>query len=291
MKFWQGVSFTEPEQLVEIAAGAERAGFEGVLVSEHLFVPETYAAGYPYSQSGRPDFDADTPFPDPWVAITAMAAATRRLRFATMVSVLPLHHPLEIAKAVGTAALFSDNRVVLGAGAGWMREEFEALGVDFATRGRRFDESIAVLRRMWTGEMVEYRGEIFDFGRIQMRPAPTKTVPIYIGGASKPALQRAASLGDGWLGAGNTPEQAAAILKDLARLRRDAGRESEPFEAVVPLLAPPDADTLRRLSDLGATGTVNYPFRYTLAPEASLAEKLDMMKRFGDEMIGPLQDL
>jgi probable F420-dependent oxidoreductase len=290
MRFWQGVSFTEPEQLVEIAKGAEAAGFEGVLLSEHLFVPESYAARYPYSESGRPDFDEKTPFPDPWVAITAMAAATHRLRFATLVSVLPLHHPVEVAKTVATAAIYSDDRVILGAGAGWMREEFEVLGVDFQTRGRRFDECIEVLRKLWSREMVDHHGEFFDFGRLQMTPAPSRPVPIYIGGASKPALRRAARLGEGWMGAGNTPEEAGGILQELTRLRVEAGREKEPFEVIVPLLVPPDSDTLRRISDLGATGTVHFPFIYTVGPESTLEQKLDVMKRYGEEVIGPMKD-
>jgi probable F420-dependent oxidoreductase len=291
MKFWQSISFSEPEQLVELAKGAEAAGFDGVLLSEHLFVPEDYAAKYPYSDTGRPDFDSETPFPDVWVTITALAAATHRLRFATMVYILPLHHPFEVAKAVGTAAIFSDDRVILGAGAGWMREEFDVLGVEFATRGKRFDESIEVMRRLWTGDMVEHRGEVFDFAPLQMSPPPRKPVPIYIGGATKAALRRTARLGDGWLGAGNTLDEAAAILRELSRLRADAGREKEPFEAVAPLVEPFDRDALCRLSDLGMTGTVHYPFKYTVGPRATLAEMLDGMKRYGDEIIGPMQDV
>jgi len=291
MKFWQGASFTEPKQLIEIARCAEDVGFEGVLLSEHLFIPENYAAKYPYSEYGRPDFDEKTPFPDPWVTITALAAATHRLRFATMIYILPLHHPVEVAKIVGTAAIFSDNRLVLGAGAGWMREEFEVLGVDFETRGKRFDEGIEVLRTLWSGGMVEYHGEIFDFDRLQMSPAPSAPVPIFIGGETKPALRRAARLGDGWLGAGNTPDAAAEILRELVRLRSEVGRDDEPFETVVPLVTPPDFDSLRRLSDLGATGTVHYPFDYTAGPDATLEQKLDVMKRFGDEVIGPMKEI
>jgi len=289
MKFWQSVAFTAPDQLVEIARGAEAAGFEGVLLSEHLFVPDAYAARYPYSASGTPDFDAQTPFPDPWVTMTAMAAATSRLRFATMVYILPLHHPLEVAKAVGTASILSGGRVVLGAGAGWMREEFEVLGVDFASRGKRFDECIEILRSVWRGGMTEHHGEIFDFDRLQQSPAPPEPIPIYIGGASKAALRRAARLGDGWLGAGNTPEQAEAILADLRRLREDAGRRAEPFDAIVPLVTPPEPDTLRRLADLGATGSVSYPFIYTAGPRATLEQKLDVMREFGERVIHPLR--
>jgi probable F420-dependent oxidoreductase len=289
MRFWQSLAFDDPAELAALARGAEDAGFEGVMLSEHLFVPEEYAANYPYSPSGRPDFGPDTPFPDPWVTIAALAAATRRLRFVTMIHILPLHHPIEMAKTIGTAARFSQDRVILGAGAGWMREEFDALGVDFETRGRRFDESIEILRLLWSGEMVEYHGESFDFARIKMSPAPDRPIPIYIGGASRPALRRAARCGDGWLGAGNTPEEAAAILGELRRLRAEAGRADEPFEAVVPLTASFEADTLRRLSELGATATVHYPFVYSVGPEATLTQKLDAMKRFGDGVIGPLQ--
>jgi probable F420-dependent oxidoreductase len=289
MKFWQSVAFTAPDQLVAIARGAEAAGFEGLLLSDHLFIPDEYAPRYPYSENGRPDFDATSPFPDPWVAMTAMAAATSRLRFATMIYILPLHHPLEVAKAVGTASIFSDSRIVLGAGAGWMREEFEVLGVDFATRGKRFDECIEILRGVWRGGMLEYHGEIFDFDRLQMSPAPPRPIPIYIGGASKPALRRAARLGDGWLGAGNTPEQAAEILAELRRLRETAGRGKEFFDAIVPLVTPPELDTLRRLADLGATGSVSYPFAYTAGPDATLEQKLDVMQEFGDRVIRPMQ--
>jgi probable F420-dependent oxidoreductase len=217
-----------------------------------------------------------------------MAAVTKRLRFATMIYILPLHHPLEVAKAVGTAAFLSNNRVVLGAGAGWMREEFDVLGVSFEKRGRRFDEAIEVLRKVWTGEVVEHHGECFDFPPLQSRPAPTQPVPIYIGGISPAALRRAARRGDGWLGAGHTVDEAAGILEELAKLRGEAGRAAEPFDAIVPLVTGPEPDALRRLEDLGATGTVNYPFAYTVGPGATLEQKLDVMRRYGDEVISKL---
>ena len=290
MKFWQSIAFNDPGELVALARGAESAGFEGVMLSEHLFLPEVYAPRYPYSENGRPDFGADTPFPDPWVTMAALAANTQSLRFVTMVQILPLHHPIEVAKAAGTAALFSDDRVILGAGAGWMREEFDILGIDFTTRGKRFDESIEILRRLWSGEMVEFHGEIFDFDRIRMSPAPNRPIPIFVGGASKPALRRAARCGNGWLGAGNTPDEAERILGELARLRIEAGREDEPFEAVVPLTTRLETDTLRHLSELGATASVHYPFVYSVGPEATLSQKLDAMQRFGDAVVGPMAD-
>lgn len=285
MRFWQSVAFAEPEQLLEIAKGAEDAGFEGLLVSDHVFVPEKMAPRYPYAEDGVPDFSGATPFPEPWSAISAMASVTTRLRFSTMVYILPLRHPLEVAKAVSTAAVLSGNRVALGAGAGWMREEFDTLGIAFETRGKRFDEAIHVLRRVWSGQAVEHRGEFFEFERTRMSPAPSEPIPILVGGSSKAALRRAARLGDGWLGPGNTPEEAAALLQELRALREQAGRASETFETIVPLTVPPDPDALRRLAELGASGTVNYPFAYTIGANAPLEQKLDMLKRYGDEVI------
>ncbi len=287
MQFWQSTAFNDPKELPAIAKGAEEAGFEGILVSEHILVPETYEPAYLYSESGRPDFNADTPFPDPWVAIATMAAHTKRLRFCTVVQILPLHHPLEIAKTLATLALYSDNRVMLGSGAGWMKEEFEALGVDFHTRGKRFNEMIEVMREVWKGGFVEHHGEHFNFPSIKQSPAPSRQIPIIIGGASKPALNRAARLGDGWIGAGNTATEAAEILSTLSALRKEAGRESTALEAIVQLTEPVDADTMGGLIELGLSGTVNYPFLYTCGADATLQDKLDSMKAFGDNVIAP----
>jgi probable F420-dependent oxidoreductase len=288
LRFWQVVSFSEPEQLVAIARAAEDAGFHGVLVSDHLFFPEALASRYPYAEDGRPGFEARTPFPDPWATIAAMAAVTERLRFATLVFVLPLRHPLEVAKTVGTVSILSGGRVALGCGAGWVREEFDALGVDFATRGRRFDESIEVLRKLWRGDMVEHHGRFFDFPPLQMSPAPPTAIPLYVGGLSEDALRRAARLGDGWLGTGQRPDEVPRLLGRLAELRRAAGR-TDPFETIVPLSVPPEVGLLRRLeAEHGLTATTSWPFSYTLGPTSTLEAKRDAMRRFGDEVIAKL---
>jgi probable F420-dependent oxidoreductase len=210
---------------------------------------------------------------------------TRTLRFSTMVHILPLRNPIEVARATGTVAVLSRGRLVLGAGAGWIREEFDVLGVDFGRRGRRFDESIEVLRKLWTGDLVEHHGEQFDFPPIQMTPAPPEPVPIWVGGVSGPALRRAARLGDGWLGSGQTPEEVLAIAGRLAALREEAGRQSEPFEIVAPLVVPPDPDTMKRLEDAGVSGTVSYPFLYALGPTSSLEAKRAYLEEFADNVI------
>jgi probable F420-dependent oxidoreductase len=214
-----------------------------------------------------------------------MAAVTERLRFATMVYILPLRHPLEVAKATASVAALAGGRLALGVGAGWMREEFDALGVDFDSRGARMDESIDVLRALWRGGMVEHHGRVFDFERLQISPAPPAPIPVWIGGASAPALRRAARVGEGWMGSGNGVAEAAALLARLRDLRAQAGRERLPFEAIVPLTEPADADALRRLEDAGMTGAVSYPFLYALGPTSSLDEKRRLLERYAGDVI------
>jgi len=288
MKFWQAAAFSEPDQLVGIAQAAEEAGFHGLLLSDHIFFPGNLRSKYPYSADGKPGFDGSTPFPDPWTTIAAMSSVTARLRFATMVFILPLRHPLELAKTLGTLGLLTGGRVVLGAGAGWIREEFDTLGIPFETRGARMEEMIAVMRQLWTGRMVEHHGAHFDFGPLQMSPAPGCEIPIYFGGVSKVALRRAAQLGQGWIGTGQTPDEAIDFCRRLLELRRQAGREREPFETIVPLVVPPDLDLLRRLEGEGMTSTSCYPFNYTIGPSSTLAQKRDSMLRFGESVIAKL---
>jgi len=286
VKFWQVASFAEPDQLLGIAQAAEQAGFHGLLLSDHLFFPGKLDSKYPYSEDGVPGFDGTTPFPDPWTTISAMAAVTERLHFATMVYILPLRHPLEVAKVVGTASMLSGGRVSLGVGAGWIREEFDALGVPFARRGQRMNEMIEVMRKAWSGEPVEHVGEHFDLGTFQMSPPPPSPPPILVGGLNEAALRRAAVLGDGWIGTGQTPDEVGQYLDRLAELRRAAGRAADPFEAIVPLVVPPDPAQLRELEERhGMTSTTAWPFNYILGPTSSLEQKRETMLRFGDDVI------
>ncbi len=289
MKFWQAVSFAETHQLIGIAQAAEEAGFHGVLLADHLFFPGKLSSKYPYSEDGVPMFDGSTPFPDPWTTIAAMAAVTKRLHFATFVFILPLRHPIELAKTLGTLQLLAGGRVALGAGAGWIREEFDTLGIPFETRGARMSEMVAAMRTLWSGEMVEHHGRFFDFGPCQMSPAPGHPIPVWFGGLSDAAMRRATRVGDGWLGVGNTPEQATEILAKLRALRKEAGREREPFETIVPLVTPLETGTLRRLEAHGMTSTNCFPFSFTLGPQSTLAQKREQMLRFGDTVIAKLR--
>ncbi len=281
MKFWQAVSFSEPDQLMEVAQICEEVGFEGIMISDHMFYPGDYENKYPYSEDGKlNELDPETPWPDPWVAIASMAAVTQRVRFTTMIYILPLRNPIEVAKSTSTLGVLTNDRFALGIGAGWMREEFETMGVDFKTRGKRLDESIEALHQLWSGDMVEFHGDHFDFGPLLMNPVPAARVPIWVGGISTPALRRAARIGDGWLGSGQTPEEAVELLGKLAALRRDYGRENEPFEAIVPLVTSPTPDDLKRIRDAGAHGTVSYPFTSTIGPNTTIDQKRAYLEEF-----------
>jgi probable F420-dependent oxidoreductase len=179
-----------------------------------------------------------------------MAAATSRLRFLTNVAVLPLRHPLATAKTVATAAVLSGGRVVLGAGVGWMAEEFAALDLSFRNRGARADEIIAILRMAWTTGQVEFHGRFYDFEEVHVRPVPDRPVPVWIGGESEPAVERAARAGDGWV-SGRTFPEVRALLTLLQRRRHDAGRDGLPFAVAVSARAAP---TPAELADMEAAG-------------------------------------
>jgi probable F420-dependent oxidoreductase len=288
MKFWQSLAFTEPEQLIEVAPICEEVGFAGAFVSDHLFFLDQFEKNYPYNETGDPGFTAETPWPQPWVTIAGMAAVTKRLRFSTLIYILPLHDPIEVAKATGTLAVLSGNRLALGVGAGWMREEFEIMDAPFRGRGKRLEEAMEVCRKLWAGGMVEHHGDAYDFPALQMSPAPSQPVPIWVGGVSEIALRRAGRLGDGWLGSGQTPDEALLMLGKIQQHRKDAGRQNEPFEAIVPLVTEPDADAYKRLEDAGATATVSYPFSYSLGPASSVEAKRAYLEGFANNVIVPL---
>lgn len=289
MQHWQALGYAHPDQTIEIARVAEEAGFAGLLLSDHVFVPIDRKSKYPYSASGDPDFPSGASFPDAFMTIAVLAQHTTRLRFATNVYILPLRHPVEVAKFLGSAAVYSKNRAILGVGAGWMKDEFDVLGRVFERRGERIDEQVEIIRKLLTGRAVEHRGEHFTFPMMEMHPAPTRPVPIWMGGQNAAALRRAGQIADGWSGSGQRYADAKAILETIGRYRREAGRDQLPFDAIVPFLEPPTSDQRAHLIEFGMTGTVSYPFPYTIGPDATLGEKLDYLRRYGDEVIAKEQ--
>lgn len=285
MKFWQSISWAETDQLVEIARYAETLGFEGLIGSDHALYPKTMRPDYPYSESGLPPQDAESEYPDMWTSFAAMAAVTTRVKFVCAVYVLPIRNPVEVTKQAATLSILSKGRFVLGVGSGWMREEFDIYGVDFESRGRRMDEMIEVFRGLLLGDYFEYHGEFFDFDPIVVSPKTEYKVPLYFGGAAPVALRRTARLGDGWIGAGNTPEEVPAVLGKLDALRAEAGRSDLAFDSLVGVYAEPSVDLFRRLEDAGMTSGIHLPFAMALGEKSTLEAKKALMENYAENIL------
>ncbi len=289
VKFTNALIGARPEHYLELARASEAAGFDSVTLSDHVFSPGTVESAYPYTPDGKPRLLAEEDWLDPWVTIGAMAAVTTTLRFMTNVYILPLRNPFVVAKAVSTAAVLSNDRLSLGVGAGWMREEFDQLEQPFSGRGKRMNEMIDVLRTLWSGGMVEYHGEIYDFDPLEMRPVPSRPVPIIIGGHSDAALARAARRGDGWIGVEYSVDDLLAHCGRLGEMRADAGRADEPFEIYASPLAAPTSDLLGTLADAGVTSVLTSP-TMAMAPDldpADLDGTKEVIAKYGELVIQP----
>jgi probable F420-dependent oxidoreductase len=193
-----------PEKIRRAAMRAEDLGIDDVWVSEHIIVP-------------RATFPRSPLFYDPVLSLTWAAAVTKRVRLGTSVLVLPLRHPLPLAKELATLQNFSDGRLILGAGVGWLEAEFAALGAPFDERGRRTDEGIAMMRAVWTQDPVTFRSRYIpaEITEMTMSPPPVRPIPIWFGARSEAAVKRTVRIGDGWHGSQLTPEEAAPVVKRL----------------------------------------------------------------------------
>jgi len=224
------ITFTTREGLTELAQGAEAAGFESLWTVEHVIYPDGYESTYPYDASGKMAMTPDTPLPDPLIWLSWVAACTERLHLGTGILILPERNPVVLAKELATLDHLAGGRVELGIGVGWLREEFDALGIPWERRGARTDEYIEAMRALWDADHAEYHGEFVDFAAVSSNPKPPRgRVPIHIGGHTRAAAERAGRLGDGFApGAGGR-----ALTETLDIMRQsaaDAGRDPEAIE-------------------------------------------------------------
>jgi probable F420-dependent oxidoreductase len=284
LKFVLSAAFNDPAHLVELAAAAEDCGFAAMSFPDHVVHPETLDTPYPYTADGSRRWEAFTPWVDPWVAIGACAAATRTLRFTNNVFVLAMRNPFLAAKAIATAAALSNGRVTLTVGVGWSNVEYRLMQQDFHTRGRRTDEMLEVLRRLWSGEMVEHHGRFYDFDRLEMNPVPPERIPIWVGGISPPALHRAARH-DGWLSDLQTRAEIAACIAQVRAHRQELGRAHEPFDVMASASDAFDLDGYRRLADSGVTHVLTLPWIFYHGDTKDLAKKKDGLRRFAEDVI------
>ena len=293
VRFHQAVAFLPTSQILPLAKACDGLGYGGMYVSDHLFNPRQRTSRYTYSKAedGAPGWEDHTAWPDPMAVIAACAGATENLLFTTGIYIAPLRDLMTVAKSVGTTAVLSDNRLRLGIGVGWSKEEFDLTGQDFATRGKRLDEMIVALRALWSGGWVEFHGDFYDVPECQMEPAPSEPVPFICGGHSPVALRRTAELCDGWIAAGAYSEEEAWIhLAELHDALDKAGRDKDNFTIYLSLNEPPSVDLYRRFADAGVTDFVCAPWMFVTVPpgtpeDEALAARMGPVHWFAEEIV------
>ena len=287
MRFAISLAFQPVDQLVALAREADACGYDALAIPDHVVDLETLATPYPYTADGTRRWDHAADWPDPWVLTGALAQVTEQIRFFTSVYVAALRSPYLVAKAAGTAAVLSGNRVALGVGVGWCREEFELMGQDFGTRGKRTDEALDLLRDLWTPGWTESYGEHYPTPRLAMEPTPTARVPIYVGGLSEVAFARAAHH-DGWIGDLYTVEEAAGHARRLAQIREQIGAAGE-FRVITALTDAFLPDQFADAEAGGVTDVWTMPWAYYHGLEVGLEQKLDGIRRFAADVLEPLR--
>ncbi len=239
-----------PEAATHLARIIEEAGYESIWTTEHVVVPVGYESTYPYSKSGRMPGGEAFDSPDPLVWLAHVAAVTTNLRVATGVLVVPQRNPLVLAKQLATLDVLSGGRVILGIGAGWLAEEFAALGLPFDDRGARTDEYVAVLRTLWTREVASFDGEFVSFEDVYCRPLPVqRPIPIVVGGHSPRAARRAGELGDGFFPASASWDDLPELVVAVRRAAEGAGRDPDAIE--VTMGTRPEEEWIDRLTSVG----------------------------------------
>ena len=286
MRFSIVTAFQPTDHLIPLAKAADELGYHAISVPDHVVDLEELETPYPYTPDGKRRWDLEADWPDTWVLIGALAAVTTRVRFFNSIYVAALRSPFQVAKSVATAAVLSGNRVSLGVGIGWCKEEFELLGQDFHTRGRRTDEGLALMKALWEPGWTEFEGEFYSAPRMMMNPSPSEPVPIYVGGLSEIAFRRAARH-DGWVGDIYTVEDASRHAARLLEIRAETG-ETGDFAVITALSDAFLPEHFEAAEAAGVTETWTMPWAYYHGVDATLEQKLEGMERFATDVIAPL---
>lgn len=262
MKLGLNLVMVRPDHMPAVAARAEELGYESVFVPDHLLFPAQVASKYPYTPDGSFPFPLETPLFDPFLVLMQIAQATSTIKLGTAVYVLPLRHPFVTARAVTTLDVLSGGRAILGVGAGWLAEEFTAIGLDATTRFSRTEEAMEIVRALWTQRETSFRGKHFQFDSVFFEPKPVSSPhpPILLGGESDGAMARAARAADGWITAGMTTDAATIEerVTTINALRAQYGA-TRAFEVTV-LHPRPSREELDRLEAVGVDRVIAMPW-------------------------------
>jgi probable F420-dependent oxidoreductase len=276
VKFGIGLALVHRSQWLDMTRLCEGLGYESVWFPDHLVFPVTMS-GSPYTGQEHPPVPPTTPLYEPLAYLSYLAAHTTTVRLGTFVYLFGLRHPLVSARAFATLDEVSGGRAEAGVGAGWLAGEWDAVGWDFTTRGRRLDEAIDVAKRLWTEEIVEHRGEFFSFPAVMFEPKPVQRPhpPLLVGGESPAALRRAVLRGDGWISMPHTFETAAPQLAALGRMCDEAGRDPSTLQVTMTDQSLDSPDQIARWADAGVDRLIVKPYDRT-------RDALDGVRRFRD---------
>lgn len=291
MRFGYHHSMCPPEQYAPLALEAEKLGFDTVTVPDSICYPKEASSKYPYNKDGSREFLDGQPFIEPFVLMAYLAGKTEKLRFSTSVHKTALHQPALLAKSLSSLQVITNNRVVYGAGISPWAEDFEVTNVPWEARGKRLNEIIEIVNGLMSGEYFGYQGEIFQLPEIKLCPVPTQRPPILVGGHSKPALRRAARLGDGWIAAGGELEDIKGMMDQINEFRKEYGRDHLPFEFQAMTAEAYSPDGIKRLQDIGID-EVLVAFRDVYSGEIddkSVPEKVGMMEWYANEVIAKVR--
>src|SRR5262249_49833538 len=246
--------FAFPEILTHLATTAERVGVESIWAVEHVVIPVGYKSTYPYDPSGKIPAPEQMPLPDPLISLAYAAAVTKTLRLATGILILPQRHPLYVAKEVASLDVLSGGRLILGIGVGWLKEEFQALGIPFEERAARTAETVRAMRSLWKPAPESFSGKFFRWRPLESHPKPVQQpgVPIVLGGHTEIAARRAARYGDGFFPGVTDEEKLTSLLRIMREECAKVGRDPATIE-ITSGRATPDVDGVRRLEDLGVS--------------------------------------
>lgn len=274
--------FASAEGAAAMATNAERCGIESIWAVEHVVIPDGYQSKYPYSESGKIPGSDDAEIPDPLIWLAYAAAITEHVRLATGILIVPQRNPVVLAKECATLDKLSNGRFDLGIGVGWLEEEFKALGLPFAERGKRTDDYVAAMRALWTQDKASHAGPFANFEDSIQRPQPVQSggVPIVVGGHSKAAARRAGRLGDGFFPISASEEELVGLLELMKETATANGRDGDAITVTVGSWSPKrdSLDKVRELEELGVSRLIVAPPTGNLdkLPEAfdQLAEKI-----------------
>lgn len=288
MRFTYADAMTDPSFYVPLAQAAEEAGYHSFAVADSICYPEVSDSKYPYTPDGSREFLENKPFVETFILTTAMAAATSTIRFVPFVLKLPVRPPVLVAKQAASVAYMSGGRLSLGVGLSPWPEDYAAMGVPFSRRGKRMNEAMDIVRGLTSGEYFSYDGEIFEVESMKINPVPAEPIPLLVGGHSDAALRRAVVRGDGWMHAGGAdPTELDTLLDKLAVIRKEEGKENDPFQIHVISMDAFTVDGVRRLEDKGVTDViVGFRWAYQMEQDTQpLAEKIDLLEDFAERVV------